>query len=353
MTPDQLTERMHAVLDGTATPVEAQALDAALAGNAEAAEEFASWKAMFATMHALPMAHPPEGLVAAVTARLPAAAREKSFSADGQLSAPDFVFASGQTRTTRFSTGLRTFFRRSTRSDSTEGHGHMNTNRKIWTGGAIAVVALGVVIFATGYPPKPADVTGTVVPAERYRAPQSGADAIKLGDQNAGKLVAAPTDAAGVQAAKTDAGLTADRALSEKASVERRAELATADKTSGLMADRALSEKASVDRRAELATADKTSGLMADRALAEKASVDRRAELATADKKAADKNAELANADRVAADKAADRALAAKAGADKVAEKALAEKLGADRKAERAMSDKAAVDRKAERATTN
>ena len=317
MTPDQLTERMHAVLDGTATPEETQALDAVLVRDADAAEEFDSWKAMFAAMHAMPMAHPPEGLVASVTARLPAA--EKS-SAVHQLSSRATVFASGQTRTTSFSNGLRTIFRRSSRSDPTEGYGHMNTNRKIWAGGAVAVVALGVVIFATGRPPKSDDVTGTVMPAERYRAPQSGAEAIKLGEQSTGKPIAAPTEATGVQAAKTEANLSADRAAN-----------LSADRSANLSADRAAN--LSADRSANL-SADRAANLSADRSAAKTA--DRSANL-SADRAAnlsADRSANL-SADRAAA-KTADRAA----------------NLSADRAAS-LQADRAAAEKRADKAATN
>lgn len=303
MTPDRLTERMHAVLDGMATPGEARALEAVLAVDAEAAAEFESWKAMFVAMKKLPMAHPPEGLVAVI---------DKKVAADGQLSIPEFVFASRQTRTPRFSNGLRTFFRRLSRSDTTVGYGHMNTNRKIWAGGAIAMVALGVVIFATGFPPKPENVTGTVMPAERYRAPQAGAEAIKLGEPTPGVLTAAPKDIGGVQAAKSEANLSGDRSAAM-----------TADKSANLAADRSAAM-----------TADKSANLTADRAAAK--SADKSANLA-ADRSAAltaDKSANL-SADRAAA-LTADRAAA------KSAEKAA-----------NLQAEKAAAEKKADKATTN
>ena len=327
MTPDRLTERMHAVLDGMATPGEARALEAVLAVDAEAAAEFESWKAMFVAMKKLPMAHPPEGLVAAIAKNVPA---------DGQLSTPEFVFASRQTRTPRFSNGLRTFFRRPSRSDTTGGYGHMNTNRKIWAGGAIAVVALGVVIFATGFPPKPENVTGTVMPAERYRAPQAGAEAIKLGEPTPGVLTAAPKDIGGVQAAKSEANLAADRSAAM-----------TADKSANLAADRSAAM-----------TADKSANLTADRAAAK--SADKSANLA-ADRSAAltaDKSVNL-TADRAAvksADKAAN--LSADRSAALTADKAA--NLSADRaaaksaeKAANLQAEKAAAEKKADKATTN
>ena len=297
MTPDRLTERMHAVLDGTATPGEARALDAVLAVDAEAAAEFESWKAMFVAMKKLPMAHPPEGLIAAIDKKVPA---------DGQLSTAEFVFVSGQTRTPRLSNGLRTIFRRPSRSDTTEGYRNMNANRKIWAGAAIAVVALGVVIFATGFPPKAENVTGTVMPAERYRAPQAGADAIKLGDQSPGKLTAAPTDIEGAQAGKTEASLSADR--SAAMSADKSANLA-ADRSAAMTADKSADRSAnlSADRSAAL-TADKSANLAADRSVAK--SAEKSANL-TAERSAAKSAEKAANlqADKAAADRKADKAV--------------------------------------------
>jgi len=273
------------------------------------------------------MSHPPEGLVAAIDKKVPA---------DGQLSTPEFVFASEQTRTPHFSNGLRTFFRRPSRSDTTGGYGHMNTNRKIWAGGAIAVVALGVVIFATGFPPKPENVTGTVMPAERYRAPQAGAEAIKLGEPTPGVLTAAPKDIGGVQAAKSEANLSADRSAAM-----------TADKSANLAADRSAAM-----------TADKSANLTADRAAAK--SADKSANLA-ADRSAAltaDKSVNL-TADRAAA-KSADKAanLSADRSAALTADKAA--NLSADRaaaksaeKAANLQAEKAAAEKKADKATTN
>ena len=57
----------------------------------------------------------------------------------------------------------------------------MNAIQKIWAGGAVAAVAVGIAVFVFDLPPKSEDVLGTVVPAERYRAPQAGAEAVKLG----------------------------------------------------------------------------------------------------------------------------------------------------------------------------
>jgi len=70
MTHSRLNDLMHAVLDGEATAVEARELDAVLARDAKAKDEFDELRSLFDGLAAVPQRFPPEGLVAAVTARL-------------------------------------------------------------------------------------------------------------------------------------------------------------------------------------------------------------------------------------------------------------------------------------------
>ena len=211
---DARTELMHAVLDGTADADRIGELDALIASDASAAQEFAAWKTMFRTLSAIPMSHPPEGLVAAISAAIPEQApiNANKFSKSSQLFSGSPVIASGQAQTRRPPSGFRAFFRRPSRPESSQEFGQMNASRKIWAGGAIAAVALGVAVFATGYPPKAENLTGTVAPAERYRAPQAGGDAIKLGEPGATTTAATPTVAVGAEAAKADAQMKAEKA---------------------------------------------------------------------------------------------------------------------------------------------
>ena len=68
-------------------------------------------------------------------------------------------------------------------------------NRKVWIGGGVAAAA---VIFAMSsgidFPLGGKDTAGTIVPAERYRAPQNTADDVKLG--NPSETVSLPAVAA-------------------------------------------------------------------------------------------------------------------------------------------------------------
>jgi len=59
-------ELMHAVLDGEATAEEGRELDAVLASDARAREEYEELRGLFEGLRALPQPFPPEGLAASV-----------------------------------------------------------------------------------------------------------------------------------------------------------------------------------------------------------------------------------------------------------------------------------------------
>src|SRR6266540_485390 len=62
---------MHAVLDGEATSEETRELERLLAADPAARAQFDDLRRLFDGLAAVPKAYPPEGLVAAVIARLP------------------------------------------------------------------------------------------------------------------------------------------------------------------------------------------------------------------------------------------------------------------------------------------
>jgi hypothetical protein len=305
MNREQWTSRMHAVLDGAATEAEIRDLYAHLDGNAEAADEFTSWKAMFDGLDHLSDAHPPEGLVASITGALPPARRmggttrasdEQIILKRDQLFSGTAVISSGNTQTTRRPIGFKSGFRSITGwlMPATSRESNMNTQRKILAGGAAAVVALGVAVMLSGYPPKSNDVVGTVVPAERYRAPQSGAEAVKLGEQAATTSSTATVEATGVAAANAEAAAQADR-LGRLNDAERTAELSQLDKV--------MKASSQAEKTAELSQLDK---------VMKSSQAERTAEMVQLDKvmkaSQADKAAELTQLDRIMrADKSAER----------------------------------------------
>ena len=160
----------------------------------------------------------------------------------------------------------------------------MNTNRKIWAGGTLAAVALGIVVFASGYPPKAEDLTGTVAPAERYRATQAGGDAIKLGDQAGGSIAAPALATAGIEAAKADASRMAQKTdaqmLAEKADASRMAQ-----KTDAQMQ----AEKADASRMAQKTDAQMQAGKADASRMAQKTDAQLQAEKSEASKATAEK----------------------------------------------------------------
>ena len=254
----ELTECIQAVLDGVATPDQARQLEQQLAVDAAARSEFAQWQQLFVALGQTPQASPPEGLVAAVTAAADAHL-QIARCRDQPLDRPA-VIAYRRPESRGEASRFRAIFRRSDRSASTRERDIMSEqqrigfgNRKLWAGGAVMLLAVGVAMIAFDLPPKSSDVVGTIAPAERYRAPQSGAEAVQLGQPTAAQTSTAGADKAdaAVKAEKADVGLKAEKAdaglKAEKADAGLKAEKADA----GLKA-----EKADAGLKAEKATSN-------------------------------------------------------------------------------------------------
>lgn len=334
----QLSERMHAVLDGEATPEERRELEVRLAEDAAARSEFESLRAMFASLAALPEADPPRDLTARIAAALPS-------EIPIQLSPQLHVIAARPERKQGILSSLSSFVRWLITTDNPQESGTMDTNQKIWVGGAVAAAALGIAVFALDLPPKSENVLGTVVPAERYRAPQAGAEAVKLGPTTT--VPGTP----GADSAST--GFDAERVRAEIKSAEARvaelkmADKAAADRNAKADADRLAAERLAAERtRAELKSAElRLADLRAVelRAAEIKAAEAKVAELKTAERMEADRTraqrvrAELASAERQVADlratqmKAAER-LSAERSLNRVeADRMQADKVSAER----------------------
>lgn len=194
MNRTELIERIQAVLEGVASADQGRELERVLAADPIACAEFEQWQRLFVALDRVPQAAPPEGLVAAITAA--AANRLGSVrGADQLFERPDVIgyrHPQGRGAASR----IRATIRRVTRSGSSLESENMSQqqrtgfgNRKLWVGGAVAVLAVGVAMIAFDLPPKSEDVTGTIAPAERYRAPQDSTEAVKLGDQTVAQLM--------------------------------------------------------------------------------------------------------------------------------------------------------------------
>jgi hypothetical protein len=185
----ELQRLMHAVLDGEATPAEAEELTRRLAADAAARAEFDSLRRLFADLARLPQKQPPEGLAAAVTSALPGIARanersDQPFGGSRVLqSTPDEI----RIRHGRPAPVPPTTTR--TRFTMNNPHPPYSAPRKALLGGGIAIAA-GLIVWHFGFDPatRSEDVAGTIAAAERYRAPQEAGD-VKLGDQSLAQLM--------------------------------------------------------------------------------------------------------------------------------------------------------------------
>ncbi|MBK7332239.1 MAG: hypothetical protein IPI87_07605 [Betaproteobacteria bacterium] len=174
---------MHAVLDGEATPAEARELEGLLEADPALRERYGEWQAMFDAMQRMPRAYPPEGLVAAVMANIP----HVPAGPGSQLSAHSRVI--GVTSDShRAIPETSAPILRSPRAMAPPGgmmSDQQNTSsskRKIWIGAGIAAIAVIVVGgYALDVPPASKDAVGTIVPAQRFVAPQPKAEEIQVG----------------------------------------------------------------------------------------------------------------------------------------------------------------------------
>src|SRR5437868_2447659 len=160
MTDTTLQELMHAVLDGEASAAQARTLDKALASDPTARVRFEELRRLFRTLEQVPELSPPSHLVHTVTARAVLPRQPFRWSRVNELLMDLFM------------------------GDMT-----MKNKRVVWVGislAAVAIIAGGYYVFDL---PPPQDLSGTVAPAQRYRAPQIQAQDVKLGDQGAAQLL--------------------------------------------------------------------------------------------------------------------------------------------------------------------
>ena len=195
----QATELMHAVLDGEASAEESRALQRLLDGDADARAEFAALERLFKVLHAVPQQYPPEGLVAAVTAALPP--EKKRHAVSRQLSAGSRVVRHASSDTPGAIRGDAVARQPAHRSEPptrsnfmSQQHSGLFARRRTWIGAAIAAAAVVLVAqYGFDFPPRGEDVLGTIVPAQRYRAPQATATDVKIGGETATPSTPVPT----------------------------------------------------------------------------------------------------------------------------------------------------------------
>jgi hypothetical protein len=71
--------------------------------------------------------------------------------------------------------------------------------RTVWIGAGITAVAVVLVLQFVDFPPSGKDVSGTIAPAQRYRAAQPTAGDVQAGGQSGGQT-GSPTDTGAVGA---------------------------------------------------------------------------------------------------------------------------------------------------------
>ncbi|MBS0326007.1 MAG: hypothetical protein JSS46_05595, partial [Proteobacteria bacterium] len=207
---------MHTVLDGEATPSEAADLQRELAGRPELREEYAALQGLFSDLQRLPMGYPPEGLVAAVMANIPQD-RPDPADRDQLFAGPGVLGASSQGTRGRRREGFKAGrievqpWLRGKEENMSEQNRTFPGKRKWWIGGGIAAAVVVVGLASGLIPPGGKDTAGTIVPAQRYQAPQSAVQDVQGGGLagNEGQASGTPTPGTD-NAANASAGRAAD-----------------------------------------------------------------------------------------------------------------------------------------------
>jgi hypothetical protein len=172
---------MFAVLDGEGTPEEARELERILAEDAGARAEYEAVRRFFAQLQRVPQVDPPPGVADTAVERF-------------QLSGPPRVSSPGA-ESGKFLPSKQESISRVPRISYGPPAKEKTMSRNVsklamWIGTGVAAAA-GVLIaaFIFKFPPGGENVSGTVVPAQRYRAEQIKAEDVKLGDQAVAKLM--------------------------------------------------------------------------------------------------------------------------------------------------------------------
>ncbi len=179
MERSELIRLMHEVLDGAASADEALELDRLLADDSEARAQFKELERLFAGLNTMPKSLPPEGLVAAVLAKLPRQHRRRDrlrqLSSRWRVLSVDSGRAqvSDPNRTSR--TQRNSLYKSIRRNRDMSGPNIFSRKPKLWIGAGIAVVAVVLVARYFDFPPQ-MGTQGTIAPAKRFVAEQPGGD---------------------------------------------------------------------------------------------------------------------------------------------------------------------------------
>jgi hypothetical protein len=220
MEHSELIRLMHEVLDGAASADEARELDRRLADDPEARAQYDELERLFAGLNTMPKAQPPEGLVAAVLAKLPRHHRRRDrlrqLSSRWRVLSVDSGRAQGgdPNRTSR--TQRNSHYKSIRRNRDMSGANIFSRKPKLWIGAGIAVVAVVLVARYLDIPPQK-DTQGTIAPAKRFVAEQPGAGDVNGGQSDASRSALPAATGASVDGAARDASKDANRDASKDA----------------------------------------------------------------------------------------------------------------------------------------
>jgi hypothetical protein len=214
----EMLQRMHAVLDGEASSEERAALDRVLAQDPQARAQFADLERLFGALDGMPRVEPPEGfaddVMTAMQRSKPKGASTRQPFAQSGVIAPTGsdirVRASSKPSTAR------------TPSGTMWGRQDMS-KRGYWIIGGVAAAVLALFVgTAVDFPASGDKAAGTIVPAERVRNAQPGADEIKIGRPASERAPAPPVPLATGEGTAPASGLNANAAGQSSAGVDAR-----------------------------------------------------------------------------------------------------------------------------------
>ncbi len=271
MNSGELDLLMQAVLDGEATEAETLALGTHLAADPAARQRFERLRLLYQELARLPQAGPPPGFLDAVMARVPLRSRKEG--APVQLFWKSLVFGLGSHPSRGASPGQPVGDPRISAPGPNSGERNMSeqqgkSKRNLYIGGGVAVAAaiLGVAQFAN-FPSTGESTSGTIAPAQRFRAAQPTGSDVKLGIQGGGTNQQQP----GVAGAANQASSQASNQAAGQMSNEARA--AAANQAAGQMSNDARAAAANqaagqMSNDARAAAANQAAGQMSNDARA-------------------------------------------------------------------------------------
>ena len=224
MEHSELIRLMHEVLDGTASADETRELDRQLTHDPEARAQFDELARLFAGLNTMPKALPPEGLIAAILAKLPRQHRRRDrlrqLSSRWRVLSVDSGRAQGSDPKRTLRTLRISHYKSIRRNRDMSGTNSFSRKPKLWIGAGIAVVATVLVARYFDFPPQK-DTEGTIAPAKRIVAEQPGAGDVYGGQSDASRSAIPVSTGASVDAASRDASV--DARAARDASMDARA----------------------------------------------------------------------------------------------------------------------------------